>query len=148
MYAVPLTERAVTSGFVVFLNGSLINWSSRRQRLVAHSTMESEYISAANAAREALWWRTLLKEIGAPCSDATTLCIDNQAAIRLAVNPLLHEKSKHIELRHHAIRQLVGLGIVKLVYVPTAAQLADGMTKSLSGPKMTTFCASLRLTKT
>ncbi|BEI82287.1 hypothetical protein CcaverHIS002_0301550 [Cutaneotrichosporon cavernicola] len=139
-------QRRSTSSLAAFLNGSLINWSSRRQRLVAHSTMEAEYIAAADASHEILWMRTLLNEIGLPMTQPTQLHIDNQAAIRLAANPTLHERSKHIELRHHIIRQLVDLGIITLHYVPTGQQRADGFTKPLSGPNTANFRNDIRLT--
>ncbi|BEJ15304.1 hypothetical protein CspHIS471_0410710 [Cutaneotrichosporon sp. HIS471] len=76
---------------------------------------------------------------------ATNLYIDNQAAIRLASNPVLHERSKHIELRHHVIRQLIALGVISVDYVSTTKQLADGFTKPLSGPKTLAFRTAIGL---
>ena len=76
---------------------------------------------------------------------STTLYCDNQGAIRLVENPGIHQRSKHIEVRHHFIRDQVENGVLKLEYIPTAAQRADVLTKALPGPKHKENCRQLRI---
>ena len=87
----------------------------------------------AEACREAVWLRNLLKELNYGQRSATILNCDNQGAIALAKNPGTHSRTKHIDIRHHLIREMVENGVVKLDYVPTKNQQADILTKSLPG---------------
>lgn len=95
------------------------------------STTESEYIAAASAAKEAVWLRNLLNDIGCRCEKAIILYIDNQSAIRLIKNPEFHKRTKHIDIRHHFIREKVEQGDIEVKYVPTNYQRADILTKAL-----------------
>ncbi|UOH83757.1 hypothetical protein LQV05_006494 [Cryptococcus neoformans] len=140
------TRRSMT-GYIAYFHGSPVSWCSRRQRTVAHSTMEAEYIAAAQATREIIWLRGLLKEIGLSQVDATTLHIDNQSTICLSHNPLSHEKSKHIDIRYHIIRERVENSEIKLAYIPTEKQRADVFTKALDGVKHGKAVKALRLTR-
>ena len=128
-------SRRSTTGYVFKINGSPIVWSSRRQATVASSTVEAEYIAVAEAAREAVWLRGLLEEIDCKITSATVLHCDNQGSIRLAFNPATHQRTKHIDIKHHMIRELIEKSVVSLVYIPTASQQADILTKGLGGPR-------------
>ncbi|UOH84133.1 hypothetical protein LQV05_000927 [Cryptococcus neoformans] len=96
--------------------------------------MEAEYIAASEATREVIWLRNLLQELYLPQVGPSTLLVDNEAAINLSKNPLLHGKSKHIDIRYHVIRERVELGDLTVEYIPTAQQRADVFTKPLGGP--------------
>ncbi|KAK4685970.1 putative transposase, partial [Tremellales sp. Uapishka_1] len=126
-----------TTGWVFKLNGSPIVWSSKRQDTVAASTVEAEYQAVAHAAREAVWLRNLLEEIGITSAQPTLLRCDNQGAIRLAHNPTTHQRTKHIDIKHHIIRDLINRKVVTLEYVATGRQEADLLTKALPGPRHT-----------
>lgn len=138
-------SRRSTTGYLAMLYGSPINWCSRRQQTTAASTMEAEYIAGAEATRDVVWLRSLLKELGINQNFPTPLFIDNQAAIRLAGNPSTHARSKHIDIKHHIIRERVEMGDLELKYVETARQRADGLTKPLGGPQHATCIKVLRL---
>lgn len=126
--------RRSTTGYIGYLYGSPISWSSKRQTTVAASSMEAEYVAGAEATKDVIWLRSLLRELGLNMDDATVLHVDNQSAIRLAHNPNSHAKSKHIDIKHHLIREQVEFRHIEIEYIETAKQRADGLTKPLSGP--------------
>jgi len=96
------TRKSMT-GYVFLINNSLITWSSQRQKLVTLSTTESEYVAASTACREAMWIKQLLTDLKCISNDAIKLFVDNQSAIRLAYNPELHKRTKHIDIKYHFI---------------------------------------------
>ncbi|KAJ3557795.1 hypothetical protein NP233_g11654 [Leucocoprinus birnbaumii] len=102
-----------------------------KQSVVATSTVEAEYVASANATREAVWLRTLLKELDFPQTDATIIHADNQGCIALAGNPVSHSRAKHIDIRHHFIRERIENKEIKLEYISTKNMLADIFTKAL-----------------
>ncbi len=104
-YAGDCDTRRSTSGFVFVLNGAAVTWASRRQPIVALSTMESEYIAASDPSREVIWLRRLLHELGIEQTNPTPLLCDNESAISLTRNPESHKRSKHIDVRYHFIRE-------------------------------------------
>lgn len=128
----PDTRRS-TSGYVFILNGGAVTWSSRRQPIVALSTMQSEYIAASEATREAVWLRRLLDNLSTTQILPTLLRCDNESAIGLAYNPLAHKGAKHIDVRYHYIREQVADETIVVAYVETRKQLADVLTKAVDG---------------
>ncbi|RSH93081.1 hypothetical protein EHS25_007434 [Saitozyma podzolica] len=137
--------RRSTTGHIFMLGGSAIVWTSRRQATVASSTVEAEYVAVSEAAREAVWLKGLLDELGVTPKEPTPLWCDNQGAIRLARNPGTHRRTKHIAIRWHLIRELIEDGVVRLGYVPTASQVADIFTKALLPAPHRSLRASLGL---
>jgi len=123
--------RRSTSGVLVFLGAAPIAWQSLKQKIVALSTCEAEYVAAATAACQAVWLRRLLGELTGKEAHPPALMVDNQPAIALAKNPVLHDRSKHIETRFHFIRDCVDGGQIVLEFVETGRQLADILTKPL-----------------
>ncbi|XBI71622.1 hypothetical protein VPH35_065793 [Triticum aestivum] len=126
-----LDDRKSTSGTIFFLGGSPVSWQSAKQKIVALSSCEAEYVAAAGAACQGIWLRRLIGELLGRDDGATRLCIDNKSAIALSKNPVFHDRSKHIELRYHFIRQCVEDGSIDVQYVRTGDQLADFLTKAL-----------------
>jgi hypothetical protein len=127
-----IDTRKSTTGVFFFLNGNLVTWQSQKQRVVALSSCEAEYIAAATAVCQGIWLSRLLTEFkGEVEADPFTLKIDNQSAIQLSRNPVFHDRSKHIDTKFHFIRQCVEEGRVNLEHVDTGSQLADILTKSL-----------------
>ncbi|XP_058099004.1 uncharacterized mitochondrial protein AtMg00810-like [Magnolia sinica] len=121
-----------TSGFCTFLGGNLITWKSKKQPVVAQSSAEAEYRAMAHATCELVWLRNLLEELGYPPSGPIPLHCDNQAAIHIARNPVFHERTKHIEVDCHFIREKVASKEIVTPFVRSGDQLADVLTKSLS----------------
>jgi hypothetical protein len=122
--------RRSQGGYICTINGAAVACRSMRQRIVTLSSMESEYVSAGEAAKEVIWLRLLLKEMGYPQPGPTIIWEDNRAAICLSENPTNHNRTKHIDVRHHWLRQLVHDKIVKLQAIKTTDQLADILTKN------------------
>jgi len=116
-----------------------VSWSSKKQMSVALSSMEVEYISGAHATKEAVWLRQLLFELGLNTSSPTVLHVDNQSAIAIAKNPEFHDRTKHINVCYHFLRQVVEDRTVELQYTPTRDQVADALTKGLPPHLSTSF---------
>jgi hypothetical protein len=129
----PDTRRSV-GAFVLFLNGAPVAWRSKLQPSVALSTCEAEYMAASKACTEVVWLRRLLSGLGYPPTSATVLYEDNRAAIQLAANPVHKDRTKHIDMRRHALREFVADGVIQLVPCPTQDMAADALTKALPGP--------------
>jgi hypothetical protein len=121
-----------TSGIIIKLAGAAIFWSSTKQSNVALSSTEAEYVAASEAAREVVAKRTLLAELQQPQPAPTPLRIDNQTALRMALEDSSHTRRKHINVKHHFLRELVTDRIVTLEWVPTTEQQADMLTKASS----------------
>jgi hypothetical protein len=129
-YAGCRVSRRSTSGTCQFLGTSLVSWSSRKQSNVAQSTVEAEYVAAAACCSQLLWMIATLKNYGLHLSRVPLLC-DSTGAISVAKNPVLHSKTKHIEVRYHFLRDHYEKGDIDLHYVDTTKQLADIFTKPL-----------------
>lgn len=130
-WAGDLEGRVSTTGFVLKLNGATIIWGSKKQITVTLSSAESEYLAAGSAAQEVLWARMLLTELGFAQLQPTVLFSDNQAAIAIASDDVHHARTKHIDIRHHWIRQHIREGNLELQWVASAEQEADILTKPL-----------------
>ncbi|PIK39827.1 hypothetical protein BSL78_23335 [Apostichopus japonicus] len=121
-------------------NGPLISWKSTKQRTVALSTCEAEYMALAAATQEAKFlvqlWRSMTNSDSV---NTVSLYCDNQGALALAKNPVHHQRSKHIDIRYHFIRLEVQKGNLQLVYVPSEQNVADIFTKPVSGSKLQKF---------
>ncbi|KAK2459144.1 putative mitochondrial protein [Trifolium repens] len=123
-------DRKSTSGGCFFLGTNLISWFSKKQNCVALSTAEAEYIAAGSSCSQLVWMKQMLKEYDVE-QNALTLYCDNMSAINISKNPVQHSKTKHIDIRHHYIRDLVENKIVTLEHVGTKEQVADIFTKAL-----------------
>src|SRR4051812_34236268 len=124
-------DRKSTSGTCQFLGSCLTSWSSKKQNSVALSTAEAEYVAAGNCVAQILWMKQTLEDFGLSYDHIPVLC-DNTSAINIAKNPIQHSRTKHIEIRHHFIRDHVSRGSIVLDYVRTDDQLADIFTKPLA----------------
>lgn len=125
-------DRRSTTGFLFCLGKSPVSWKSRRQPTIALSLTEAEYMALTDTAREALWWRAILEELGViNLSSATVIHYDNKGAGDLAKNPCHHSRSKHIDVKHHFIRECLANSTISLHQVPTLSMLADVLTKPL-----------------
>ena len=121
-YAGDVDTRRSTTGFCFFFSNGIVTWSCERQRIVALSSTEAEYVAAAAAAKEAIWLRRILRDLNFVQCFPTTLFVDNQSAIRLAINPEFHKRSKHIDVRCHFIRELIENKELIVKYIATTEQ--------------------------
>ncbi|KAE8721075.1 hypothetical protein F3Y22_tig00016885pilonHSYRG00007 [Hibiscus syriacus] len=126
-----IDNRRSTTGFVFFMGDITFTWMSKKQPIVTLSTCEAEYIAATSCVCHAIWLRNLLKEIGLIQEEPTKVCVDNKSAIALSKNPVFHDRSKHIDIRYHYIRECVARNDVEVEYVNSQDQVTDIFTKPL-----------------
>ncbi|GJU10898.1 hypothetical protein Tco_0159124 [Tanacetum coccineum] len=122
--------RRSTSGSAQFLGDKLVSWSSKKQTSTSISSTEAEYIAMSGCCAQILWMRSQLSDYGFAYNRIPMYC-DNKSAIALCCNNVQHSRSKHIDIRHHFIREQVEKGVVELYFVRTEYQLADIFTKAL-----------------
>ena len=136
-WAGDINDRRSCTGYVTMLAGGPISWNSRKQRSVALSTMEAEYMALSEVTKEVIYLRKLMKHIkqdkriGGP----TTIYCDNQSAINLSKNNVQHSRSKHIDIRYHFTREAQQNGKIIVTYLETSRMKADMLTKSLPKTK-------------
>ena len=136
-------NRRSTCGYLFLLFGSPISWASKVQRTVALSTTEAELMAGTEAAREAIWIKSLTDTLfgNLRCE----LRGDNQGALALAVNPVYHQRTKHIDIRHRFICEVVNDGLLTIQYVPAKDMLADSLTKPLPRDTHIDHCQKMGL---
>lgn len=123
-------DRKSYTGFVFKIGNSVVSWESRKQKTVALSSTEAEYMGLSDACKEALFIRTLFNEcLNLKC--ILTLYNDNQSAQKLCENSMFHARTKHIDIRHHFIRDIINKHFVNIKYLSTDEMPADILTKPL-----------------
>jgi hypothetical protein len=135
-YAGCKVDRKSTTDICQFLRRSLVSWSSKKQNYVALSTAEAEYIAYGACCAQLLWMKQTLRDFGCEFNKILLLC-DNESAIKLANNLVQHSRTKHIDIRHHFLRDHEAKGDIELFHVSIENQLADIFTKPLND---TRFC--------
>ncbi|GJS06852.1 copia protein [Tanacetum coccineum] len=123
-------DRKSTSGVCTFMGCCLTSWLSKKQTALAISTTEAEYVSARKACQQALWMKQALVDYGVRLDDILIMC-DNKGAIDLSKNPVQHSRTKHIEIRHHFLRDNVQKGNISIEKVSSEDNIADILTKPL-----------------
>jgi hypothetical protein len=144
-YAGCKVDRKSTSGTCKFLGRSLVSWSSKKQTSVALSTAEAEYVAAGQCCVQLLWMRQTLRDFGYNLSKVPLLC-DNGSAIRLADNPVEHSRTKHIDIRHHFLRDHQQRGDIDIYHISTENQLANIFTKPLDKKRFCRLRSELNVT--
>ena len=130
-------KRRSTSGCIILLANGPVLWCSKRQSVTAQSTAEAEYIAANVAAREAAWMGYFLNDLGFPCANGINLYLDNTTAIAWAKDPMINNKTKHIEIKYHLVREKVERKQVNVIYVHTQFQIADLLKKNFNKQRFT-----------
>lgn len=120
----------------------MLTWRSKKQATVARSSTEAEYKALAAMPSELLWLKQLLRAFGVSIDSTMVLC-DSKSAIQLAENPTTHERTKHIDIDCHFIREYVPTKFLKLIHVRTGQQLADLLTKALPRVKFNDLMCKL-----
>ncbi|KAK4397606.1 Retrovirus-related Pol polyprotein from transposon RE2 [Sesamum angolense] len=142
-YAGAKDDRKSTSGYCTYVGGNLVTWRSKKQTTVARSSAEAEYRAMAHTTSEILWLKNLLKELGFMYDDPVPMHCDNQAAIHIASNPIFHERTKHIEVDCHFVREAVMSQKICTPFTPSSEQRADIFTKALGGKPFDVLCNKL-----
>ena len=126
-----LTTRKSVSGYAVKIGDSLICWKSNKQSTVSRSSAEAEYRSLTSTVAEVVWLIGLFKELGLSIQLPLDISCDSKSAIQIAANSVFHERTKHIDIDGHFIREKIQLGLINTVYLASAEQPADILTKGL-----------------
>ena len=127
-----LDTRCSTSGYVFQIGNACVSWSSKRQKTVARSSTEAEYVALSVASQEAIWMRSLFSDIGLGIAEPTVIYEDNNGAIELSKNAKNHNRTKHIDIAYHFTRERVQSGELKVLHCPTSEMTADILTKGLA----------------
>src|SRR5258707_9285334 len=125
----------------------MIAWSAKKQQTISLSSTKAEYMVMTHSRKEAVFLNHLFSDLAIPVSNPIPLLVDNQSAIALMENPIFHTCSKHIEVRHHWMREKVGDGTIQLEYVLTTDQVVDIFTKPLNVEKFRKFRDMLGLVR-
>jgi hypothetical protein len=137
-------DYASISGWLFKVGGNLISWSSKKQSVIALSTAESEYMAAGSATQEAIWLKGLMEELKLfDVSKTISIYEDNEGCIALSKNPQDHKRTRHIQVKYHFLRSHVQDKTIAFPYIPTKDQLADMLTKGLTGPMLKNFATLL-----
>lgn len=144
----PDTRRS-TTGYVVKLAGSPVSWSSRRQKTVATSTCEAEYVAGYKAVQEVIWIQNMINDLSIKDLEIspTPLLIDNNAALKLTRNPELHDRTKHIDIKYHFLREMTLSGRINTQRINSMDNLADALTKPLPRDTFETLIEGLGMDK-
>jgi hypothetical protein len=130
-----LDKRRSLTSYVFRVGGCAVSWRACLQPTVALSTIEAEYVGACDASKDAVWLKGLYDEFCGDRSCITLLC-DNQSAICLTKNEMFHERTKHIDIKYHYIREIVTEGKLRVCKISTHFNSADTKTKPVPGVKL------------
>ncbi|CAN6689009.1 unnamed protein product [Malus baccata var. baccata] len=131
-WAGSITDRRSTFGYFTFVGGHLVTWRSKKQKMVARSSVEAEFRGMSHGVCELLWLKTLLRDLGFKPKGAMKLHCDNKAAIEIAHNPVQHDRTKHVEIDRHFIKEKLDAGIINFLFMGSQDQLTDVLTKATS----------------
>ncbi|GJR12707.1 putative ribonuclease H-like domain-containing protein [Tanacetum coccineum] len=143
-YAGASLDKKSTTGGCQFLGKRLISWQCKKQTIVANSTTEAEYVAAANCCGQVLWIQNQMLDYGFNFMN-TKIFIDNESTICIVKNPVFHSKTKHIEIRHHFIRDCYEKKLIQEIIIHTDHNVADLLTKAFDVSRSNFLIASIRL---
>jgi len=146
-WAGDLDNRRSTTGYIFMIGGVPVSWKSKRQQTVALSTAEAEYMALSDASREVTWLRRILLNFNCEQVSPTVVFDDNQGCIALAKNPVEHERTKHIDIRYHFIREMVESKVIDVQYIRSEDMLADLLTKGVNRDRHVKLCKLMNLVR-
>ena len=138
-WAGDMDDRHSTTGNLFLMSGAAVDWFSKKQPVVALSTTEAEYVALSAATQEEVWLNSLLLDIKATPQIPVVIKEDNQGTIVVARNPISHNRTKHIDIKFHYVREALEDGIIDLIYCPTEQMAADILTKPLTHQRFDTL---------
>lgn len=138
-------KKKSTTGYIFTFNGSPVSWASRRQKVTALSSTESELIATCETTKEAIWLKRLVSELGLTNPCPVTIHCDNQSTIKILNNPEQHQKTKHIDVKFYYAREKLEKGEINITYLRTEDQLADMFTKPLPRPRLEDMRKRIRI---
>ncbi|CAL8118426.1 unnamed protein product [Prunus armeniaca] len=127
-----VTDRHSTSGYFTFIGGNLVTWRSKKQKVVSRSSAEAEYRGMAQGVCELLWLRRWLRDLGFGPRKPMDLYCDNKATIAFAHNPVQHDRTKHVEVDQHFVKEKLDAEIISFPFISSEYPLADVLTKAVS----------------
>ncbi|KAK6136956.1 hypothetical protein DH2020_029301 [Rehmannia glutinosa] len=139
-----LDDSKSTGGHCIFFGEYLLTWNSKKKNVVSRSSAESKYRSLADTTTDIGWVQSLFRELGISFEALSTIWCDNVSAINIAQNPVHHNRTKHIEIRHHFLRDCVSKRKIEISFVPSQDQLADIFTKPLTSETFASITSSVR----
>ncbi|KAG8483480.1 hypothetical protein CXB51_023157 [Gossypium anomalum] len=134
-----------TSGYAFTLGSAMFCWSSKKQSIVAQSTVEAEYVAAAGAVNQAIWLRKILGDLNLYQKEATEIYCDNMSAVAIAKNPVFHGRTKHFNIKLHVVREMEQAREIELVHCNSEDQVADIFTKALCTSRFIKLRKELRV---
>lgn len=143
-WASNIIDRKSVSGYVFQVYGCTVSWCSKKQITVATSSSEAEYVALSTASAEAIWLRGLMRDLHQINDEAVTIFEDNQGCIAMA-NNLESKRSKHIDIKHHFIRDHVMNGVIQIKSIGTENQLADLFTKAVDSTRLMKLSSKIGL---
>jgi hypothetical protein len=138
-------DRRSYSGYVTLLGGNLLSWRSKKQQTVSTSTTEAEYRALFEGVQESVWLKYLFNSLAIKITNKFEIFVDNQSAIALATNPIFQQRSKHIDIVYHWLREVHDTGLIHINYIPTQKMKADMCTKALGRQKHLEVIADLKI---
>jgi hypothetical protein len=141
-------DRRSISGYAFLIGNGAVAWSSKKQNTAALSSMEAEYLAILHTAKHALWMSSLMKDLGFGSDEPMVIHADNQSAIHFSKDATDHNRTKHIDIRHHFVRDHITAGNIDIQYIHTDENSADIFTKTLSRDKYEHLAISLGVFRT
>ena len=142
-WAGSVQDRRSTSGYCTYVWGNLVTWRSKKQSVVSRSSAEAEFRAMAHGICEGIWLRRVLKELKISDEEPMKMFCDNQSAISIAKNPVHHDRTKHVEIDRHFIKENISSGTICVPFVKTCDQVADILTKAVGSRPFHTILGKL-----